>query len=172
MGYHFLLQGLLPTQESNPHLYVSCPGRQVLYHWVIWAAQTDPYLLQTPIMSSTSQNKSVNTMLLGVCNRRFVTRNERDQVQMKNTLNTSFVLVLPSSKNISRSQFLVSNSHHYREGPERLSLLLSLRMRCRPVAVPTVTSTNSRTWQKPHRKTWRVPIQPCVHQTMHQRLQT
>ena len=32
VGCHFLLQGIFPTQGSNPHLLVSCIGRQVLYH--------------------------------------------------------------------------------------------------------------------------------------------
>ena len=32
VGCHSLLQGIFPTQGSNPHLYVSCIGRQVLYH--------------------------------------------------------------------------------------------------------------------------------------------
>ena len=31
-GLHFLLQGIFPTQGSNLCLYVSCIGRQVLYH--------------------------------------------------------------------------------------------------------------------------------------------
>ena len=29
---HFLLQGIFPTQGSNPHLCVSCSGRQIHYH--------------------------------------------------------------------------------------------------------------------------------------------
>ena len=29
VGYHFLLQGIFLTQESNPHLLL---GRQILYH--------------------------------------------------------------------------------------------------------------------------------------------
>ena len=32
MGCRALLQGIFPPQGSNPRLYVSCPGRQVLYH--------------------------------------------------------------------------------------------------------------------------------------------
>ena len=41
-GCHFLLQGILPTQGSNPHL-LHC--RWILYHWATWvrsypAAQT------------------------------------------------------------------------------------------------------------------------------------
>ena len=36
MGYHFLLQGIFPTQELNPHLLT---GRQILYHWATWDAQ-------------------------------------------------------------------------------------------------------------------------------------
>jgi len=29
---HALLQGIFPTQGSNPRLYVSCTGRRALYH--------------------------------------------------------------------------------------------------------------------------------------------
>ena len=32
VGYHFLLQGIFLTQGSNPGVYVSWIGRQVLYH--------------------------------------------------------------------------------------------------------------------------------------------
>ena len=32
VGCHALLQGILPSQGLNPHLYVSCIGRWVLYH--------------------------------------------------------------------------------------------------------------------------------------------
>ena len=32
---HFLLQGIFPTQESNPHLLL---GRWILYHWAPWEA--------------------------------------------------------------------------------------------------------------------------------------
>ena len=144
MGYHFLLQVILLTQESKPHLLC-------LLHWQLSSLPLShlgsPY---RPIpLTNTNHVKYIPKQVSlhndpWVCNR-FVTRNERESVQMKNTLNTSFVSVLPSSKNISRSQFLVSNSHHYREGTERLLLLLSLRMWCRPAAVPTVTNTNSRT---------------------------
>ena len=31
VGFHFLLQGLFPTQGSNLHLFVSCIDRWVLY---------------------------------------------------------------------------------------------------------------------------------------------
>ena len=32
---HFLLQGLFPTQGSNPYFLL---GRQILYHWASWEA--------------------------------------------------------------------------------------------------------------------------------------
>ena len=32
VGCQGLLQGIFPTQGSNPRLYVSCTDRQVLYH--------------------------------------------------------------------------------------------------------------------------------------------
>ena len=32
---HFLLQGLFPTQGSNPYFLL---GRQILYHWATWEA--------------------------------------------------------------------------------------------------------------------------------------
>ena len=36
LGCHFLFQGIFPTQGSNPHLCVSCTGRQILYHSATW----------------------------------------------------------------------------------------------------------------------------------------
>ena len=33
VGCHFLLQGIFPTQGSNPH-FLNC--RQILYHWATW----------------------------------------------------------------------------------------------------------------------------------------
>ena len=36
VGCHFLLQGIFPTQESNPRLCVSWTGRQLLYHCTTW----------------------------------------------------------------------------------------------------------------------------------------
>ena len=35
MGCHFLFQGIIPTQGSNPLLLL---GRQSLYHWATWEA--------------------------------------------------------------------------------------------------------------------------------------
>ena len=32
VGCHFLLQGIFPTQGSNPHSWISCIGRKILYH--------------------------------------------------------------------------------------------------------------------------------------------
>ena len=32
LGFHALLQGIFPIQGSNPCLFCSCTGRQVLYH--------------------------------------------------------------------------------------------------------------------------------------------
>ena len=37
-GLPFLLQGIISTQGLNLHLLVSCIGRQILYHWVMWEA--------------------------------------------------------------------------------------------------------------------------------------
>ena len=37
-GCHFLLQGICLAQGSNPHLCVSCIGRQILYQHP-WEAQ-------------------------------------------------------------------------------------------------------------------------------------
>ena len=42
---HFLFQGIFLTQVSNLHLFVSCIGRQNLYHSATWEA-----LLQTLIL--------------------------------------------------------------------------------------------------------------------------
>ena len=36
VGCHFPLQGIFPTQGSNPHLCVSCIGRWILYHCATW----------------------------------------------------------------------------------------------------------------------------------------
>ena len=37
MGFHFLLQGILPPQGSNPCLML---GRwQIIYHWATWEVQ-------------------------------------------------------------------------------------------------------------------------------------
>ena len=36
--YHFLLQGIFPTQGPNCAFYISCIGRQILYHWTTWEA--------------------------------------------------------------------------------------------------------------------------------------
>ena len=51
VGCHFLLQGIFPTQESNPHLLGLLHWRQILYHCAIWeslvkvkAAQSCPSL--------------------------------------------------------------------------------------------------------------------------------
>ena len=42
MGCH-LLQGIFPTQGSNPGLScLSCIGRWILYHWATWEAPTLP----------------------------------------------------------------------------------------------------------------------------------
>ena len=35
---HFLLQGILPTQGSNPHLLQLLHGKWLLYHWATWEA--------------------------------------------------------------------------------------------------------------------------------------
>ena len=38
VGCHALLQGIFPTQGSNPQLYVSCTGRWILYPCATWEA--------------------------------------------------------------------------------------------------------------------------------------
>ena len=51
VGCHFLLQGVLFTQESNSHLYVSCTGRNS-YHWYP-TIHIDPrgiFLTETPLV--------------------------------------------------------------------------------------------------------------------------
>ena len=40
VGCHFLLQGIFPTQGSNPHLLL------ILYHWDTWEAQREHTLTQ------------------------------------------------------------------------------------------------------------------------------
>ena len=35
VGYHFLFQGIFPTQRSNQYLLL---GRWILHHWAIWEA--------------------------------------------------------------------------------------------------------------------------------------
>ena len=41
---HFLIRGIFPTQGLNLHLYVSCIGRQILYHWATWEAHVEARL--------------------------------------------------------------------------------------------------------------------------------
>ena len=36
VGCHFPLQGIFPTQGSNPHLCISCIGRWILSHCATW----------------------------------------------------------------------------------------------------------------------------------------
>ena len=43
----FLLQGIFPTQGSNPDLLVSCIGRRILYHWATWEVQLEMNLLNS-----------------------------------------------------------------------------------------------------------------------------
>ena len=58
VGCHFLLQGVLFTQESNSHLYVSCTGRSS-YHWYLLGSPTihidplDILLTGTPLVVKT-----------------------------------------------------------------------------------------------------------------------
>ena len=40
VGCHFLLQGIFPTQRSNPDLP---PGRLILYHWASWETFQNAY---------------------------------------------------------------------------------------------------------------------------------
>ena len=50
MGCHFLLQGIFLTQGSNPCLLI---GRQILYHWATWEAQTQGEYPQSICHSNT-----------------------------------------------------------------------------------------------------------------------
>ena len=45
VGCHSLLQGIFPTQESNPGLL---HGRQILYHCAIWALRISGHILVLP----------------------------------------------------------------------------------------------------------------------------
>ena len=36
VGCHFLFQGVFPTQQSNPHLFITWIGRKILYHQAAW----------------------------------------------------------------------------------------------------------------------------------------
>ena len=38
VGYHFLLQGIFPTQESNPCLLRLLHWQAILHHWATWEA--------------------------------------------------------------------------------------------------------------------------------------
>ena len=38
VGFHALLQGILPTRGLDPHLLCLLHCRQVLYHWALWEA--------------------------------------------------------------------------------------------------------------------------------------
>ena len=42
VGCHFLLQGIIPTQGSNPGLLIA---RWILYHWATWEARVIDYSL-------------------------------------------------------------------------------------------------------------------------------
>ena len=64
VGCHFL-QGTILTQGLNPHPYVSCIGRQVLYHEHHVTAHTSPnWADQHPDLNSTEKSL-VNSNLLG-----------------------------------------------------------------------------------------------------------
>ena len=41
VGYHFLLQGIFPTQGSNQHLLCLLHWRHILYHCTTWEAHLD-----------------------------------------------------------------------------------------------------------------------------------
>ena len=55
VGYHFLLQQIFPTQRSNLHLL---RGRQILYHWATWEAQSSglPYTFDFSIYFYLKRN--------------------------------------------------------------------------------------------------------------------
>ena len=41
MGFHFLLQGIFPSQDQTQVCRVSCMDRRIPYHWVPWEAQAE-----------------------------------------------------------------------------------------------------------------------------------
>ena len=59
-GCHFLLQGIFPTQGSNPHLLCLLHYRQILYHWAIREA---PYF-ELEFVKSISSVQSLSHVRL------------------------------------------------------------------------------------------------------------
>ena len=59
VGCHALLQGIFPTQGSNPHLLCLLTGRGILYHW----APGNPYRAEWHVLykSAYAQHTSVST---------------------------------------------------------------------------------------------------------------
>ena len=51
-GYHFLLEGIIPTQKLNPHLLHLLTGRQILYHCTTWDGEGNG----TPLHYSCLEN--------------------------------------------------------------------------------------------------------------------
>ena len=51
-GYHFLLEGIIPTQKLNPHLLHLLTGRQILYHCTTWDREGN----DTPLQYSCPEN--------------------------------------------------------------------------------------------------------------------
>ena len=54
---YFLLQGIFPTQGSNPHLRIFCIGGQILYHCDTWEAHG---FLNTPIIEKWTFNFQIH----------------------------------------------------------------------------------------------------------------
>lgn len=127
------------------------------------------YTPQTWLMSITSQNKPIYTVTLRVHNRRFVTKNKGEPVQVKNDLKKRFFFL--SSRAIKTSREASSQS------PIRFSAGRELKDYCwsrdwgyvmKLLQASWVTSTNYRTLEKPNQRVWRVLGQPRVSQTKYQ----
>ena len=75
LGSHFLLQGILPNQGENPSLLL---GRQILYRWAIWEAQSQVYQVSKPglqlwsVLFHTPGPELVLTCLLMSCTENYL----------------------------------------------------------------------------------------------------
>ena len=58
VGGHFLLQGIFPTQGSNPPVLL---GKQILYHWSTWESSLIVFPLKD--LSHLYVHTSTNSLL-------------------------------------------------------------------------------------------------------------
>lgn len=113
------------------------------------------YTPQTRLPSVTPQNKPIYTVTLGVHNRRFVTRNKGEPVQVENDLKKRFFFLFSgaiktSTEASSQSPICISTGRELKDWGYGMKLF----------QVPWVSTTNYGTWEKPNQKVWRVPWQP------------